>query len=510
MLGFAHSAQHQPTRAQHRNIATLLGFALRAQHQPTRCAAEQITPCQRHSMFTKIRVHLFIIRIKKMMTSVAETIHNQVFTWADVIQTNFGLSDNATVFALTGLNFAAGLALFYVVRPIFLTIMARISSRERSVWLKAAYQNKVFHRITWVIPGLVVLITSPVLSNAKLPLASLFAKYLEMGSEIYLTCIAAAVISAFLNTIEKRFMTFKLARKFSIKTYMQIVRLVLYSLTGIVVVAIMIGKSPMYLLTGLGAMTAVGMLIFRDSILGFAASIQFAAYDILRIGDWVEIPKYGVDGNVLDISLTTIKIKNFDNTVMFIPTATVLNESVKNWRGMSESGGRRIKRFLTVNIKSVKLLNSEQLAHYANIPLLQDKLKEHINNDKRYIDAHTVSLVKGSDQRCISNLTVFRLYLEAYLTNHPAVHNDMTFLIRELQHTNYGIPLEIYIFLNVTEWSKYEAIQSEIFDYIYTVLLPVFELEAFQYKAESTSKQDAETIPYVGAQPASVSAVKEA
>lgn len=417
------------------------------------------------------------------MESVHDTINGHVNGWMGALKEYFGMTDTMAMLCLIAAIVVVGAIFFYVVRPIMLSIVERMAKRERAVWIRAAHKNHVFHRIAWFIPGLVALLAEPVIIDSTLPLAPSVAKVVLIGSEIYLVLVGAAVISALINSVQTRMMSYQFAHRYSIKSYIQVLKIILFSLTAIVVVAILIGRSPMYLLTGLGAMTAVGMLVFKDSILGFVASIQVAAYDVIRVGDWVEIRKFGADGTVIDISLNTIKIQNFDKTIVTIPSYTLLSEGVVNWRGMSESGGRRIKRHITVNNNSVKLCDSEMIERLCQLPLLKKRLEQYLQNEHRHVDADAMKLA-GADPRSLTNMTLYRLYVEAYLRSHPRVNASMSFLVRELQDDNYGIPLQIYIFLNTVVWADYEAIQADIFDYLYSVM-SIFDLDAYQYESET-------------------------
>lgn len=418
-----------------------------------------------------------------MMQSVEDTINNHVNGWAGALKAYFGLSDTMAMLSLTAVIFMAGFILFFVVRPIILMIVSRLAKGDKHIWMRAAYHSHVFHRLSWLIPGFIVLISVPIVTSTTLPLADMFGDALLKGAEIYMVGVFTAVLSAMLNAVEARFRYLKLAQKYSIKSYMQVLKIILFCLSAIVMVSIAADQSPMSLLAGLGAMTAVIMLIFRDSILGFVASIQLSAYDMLRVGDWIEMPKYGADGDVIDISLNTIKIQNFDKTIVTIPSSAILTEGIKNWRGMSESGGRRIKRHITIDINTVKFCGPELITKLSRLPLLKTRLDKYLQDNGRHYDVDAVELLHA-DKRGITNLTMFRLYLEAYLSNHPKINPEMSFLIRELQNTGYGLPIEIYVFTNVTVWKEYEAIQSDIFDYVYSIL-PLFELEAYQMQAET-------------------------
>jgi miniconductance mechanosensitive channel len=222
-------------------------------------------------------------------------------------------------------------------------------------------------------------------------------------------------------------------------------------------VSLLLNKSPIVFLTGLGALSAVLMLVFKDTILGFVTNIQVAALDLIRVGDWITIPSAGVDGDVMDVSINTVKIRNFDKTISTLPTYTLINNSVQNWRGMTETGGRRIKRSISIDINTIKFCDAE----------LINKLK-----NEEYLKDFDFS-------KKPTNVTVFRTYMESYLRQHPKIHLGLTFLVRELQPTETGLPVELYIFTNDTNWVNYEGIQADIFDYAFASL-PIFDLRAFQ------------------------------
>lgn len=416
------------------------------------------------------------------MQSVTETINHHVNGWAGLLELSLHVSNSTATLLLTAFIFLSGILLFFVVRPIFLAVCKQAAEKPQAAWIHAAYHNYVFHRMAWLIPGIVVLLSTPFVLDSDLPLVATFARVLIVCSEIYVVMVVAMIVAALLNTIQARFLSFRLAQRYTIKSYIQVLKILLFFITAIVVIAIIIGRSPFYLLTGLGALTAVGMLIFKDSILGFVASIQLSVYDIIRIGDWIEMPKYGADGTVTDISLNTIKVQNFDKTIITIPSFNILTDGVKNWRGMSEAGSRRIKRYITININSIKLCQPAFIEKIKQLPLMNNKVDVYLQSNLHHVDA---SALKMLDERVagVTNLTLFRLYLAAYLANHPRVNNNLTLLVRELQDTHYGVPLEIYLFLNTTDWVAYEAIQSDIFDYIYAIL-PLFELTVFQYQSE--------------------------
>jgi miniconductance mechanosensitive channel len=261
-----------------------------------------------------------------------------------------------------------------------------------------------------------------------------------------------------------------------------LIKIVVGFTAAIIVLSILIGESPTVLLGGLGAMTAVLLLIFKDSILGFVAGIQLSTNNMVVIGDWIDMPKYGADGDVIDITLTTVKVQNWDKTITTIPTYALISDSFKNWRGMSESGGRRIKRSVYIDMTSVKFCTAETIERFRKIQYLS----EYIENKTRELDEYNTArgvdnavLVNG---RRMTNLGTFRAYISAYLRNHPKIHQNMTFLVRHLEPTPQGLPIQIYVFSNDQVWANYEAIQADIFDHILAVI-PEFDLRVFQYPA---------------------------
>ncbi len=286
-------------------------------------------------------------------------------------------------------------------------------------------------------------------------------------------------LNALLNSINEIYSQSKYAQKMNIKSYFQILKLILNILGTIVVVAIVSGRSPIYLLSGIGALTAVLMLVFKDTILSFVASIQINSNDLFKIGDWLEVPQLGADGDVIDIALHTVKIQNWDKTISIIPTYKLIDSSFKNWRGMSESGGRRIKRSLYIDQNSIKFCSTEQLEHFKTFELLTDHLNEKMTEVDASNSAKNVNMDAQVNGRRLTNIGTFRAYIQAYLQSHGKIHNELTFLIRQLSPSERGLPIEIYVFTNITDWIEYEGIQADIFDHLLSVV-PEFGLRIFQ------------------------------
>ena len=304
-------------------------------------------------------------------------------------------------------------------------------------------------------------------------------------NRLVLALIAIVVIlsiNSLLNAFNEIYNQSKYSDKINIKSYFQILRLVLNLFGLIVVVSIFSGQSPFYLLSGLGALTAVLMLVFKDTILSFVSSIQISSNDLFKVGDWVEAPQFGADGDVIDIGLHTIKIQNWDKTISIIPTHKLIDSSFKNWRGMSDSGGRRIKRSINIDINSIKFCNHELIEKFKAVNIIS----EYINTKLSEIDSHNADLNSKSliNGRALTNIGTYRAYIKAYLKNNKHIHNDMTFLVRQLSPTEKGLPIEIYVFSNNTNWIEYEEIQSDIFDHLLSVLNQ-FELQIYQYPSGS-------------------------
>ncbi|MDO5056025.1 MAG: mechanosensitive ion channel family protein [Lautropia sp.] len=269
----------------------------------------------------------------------------------------------------------------------------------------------------------------------------------------------------------------------SLKSSIQLLKLLMYGLAIVLIVAVLSDQSPLLLLSGLGAMSAVLLLVFKDTLLSFTAGLQLTSSDTLRVGDWIEMPQVGADGDVVDIALHTVKVQNWDKTFTMIPTWRLMAESFRNWRGMSESGGRRIKRTLRIDVTTVAFLEEEDIRRLADIELLADYLDrkarevEASNQERRgRLGARAAQL---ANQRRLTNLGTFRAYVQAYLRAHPGINQDMTLLVRLQEPSPEGVPLELYCFTASTAWAVYEGIQSDIFDHVLAIM-PVFGLRLYQ------------------------------
>lgn len=331
-------------------------------------------------------------------------------------------------------------------------------------------ENGLFNRLSYILP----LIIFYNLFN------SLIGDYLFIN-RLVLVLIAIVIvtsINSLLNVISDIYNKSKYSSTINIKSYFQILRLLINLFSLIIIISILTGQSPFYLLSGIGALTAVLMLVFKDTILSFVSSIQINSNNLFKVGDWIEAPHFGADGDVVDIALHTIKIQNWDKTISIIPTHKLVDSSFKNWRGMSESGGRRIKRSLNIDMNSIKFCNQELIEKFKKINLISDYIDNKLSViDKHNTDVDMKSLING---RALTNVGTYRAYIKAYLKNNKYIHDDMTFLVRQLSPTEKGLPIEIYVFSNNINWVEYEEIQSDIFDHLLSVLNE-FELKVYQY-----------------------------
>jgi miniconductance mechanosensitive channel len=363
----------------------------------------------------------------------------------------------------------------FVAKRIILRAVASVVKRTRTDWDDALAGRRFFTRFSHLAPALVIWGLAP-LAFPDAPGLIAAARQL---AELYMLLVGLLVADAFLDAVLDIYRKFEVSQRIPIKGYLQVVKIVLAIAAGIFALSITLDKSPWVFLSGLGAVTAILLLIFKDAILGLVAGIQLAGNDMVRPGDWIEMPKYGADGDVMEISLTTVKVRNWDKTVTTIPTYALISDAFRNWRGMSESGGRRIKRAIHIDVTSIRFCNAEMIERFRGIHLLGDYIRRKEEELADYNREHGVddaSLVNG---RRMTNIGTFRAYLVAYLRQHPRIHKEMTFLVRQLQPTEKGLPIEIYVFSADQAWVNYEAIQSDIFDHVFASL-PEFELRPFQ------------------------------
>jgi miniconductance mechanosensitive channel len=402
-------------------------------------------------------------------------------TFSAYMQSTFGLNDIAIAWICFAGVILLAVGSKWVARTIIQHGVERLIHRSRNRWDNYLHDRKFFRRVSHVVPALVLILLGPVCFLA-VDWYDTARGAIESGVYIYLLLATMLIIDSFLRGAEDIYNQYAVSKRMPIRSFLQIIKLVLFLCIGIWIVAILIGRSPVYFLTGLGAMTAVLLIVFRDAILGFVAGITLTTNDMVRIGDWIEMSDYGADGDVIDVTLATVKVRNWDKTITMIPTYALISDSFKNWRGMQEAGGRRIMRSLLLDMNSVRFCTREMLDKYKRIRYIRD----YVQAKEQEISEHNASQEITEDDllngRHLTNLGTFRAYLDAYLHNHPSIREDMTFLIRQLEPTPNGLPMQIYVFADTTAWAEYEGIQSDVFDHILAIL-PEFDLAVFQAPA---------------------------
>lgn len=379
-----------------------------------------------------------------------------------------------TLIIITIIFFVAYLANF-ITKRLLLVYLRRLIKKSKTVWDDFLLEQRLLDRLANYAPALVIYYTVPA-ALANYPGA---VEVIQAVISIVMIVLAVLVIDAVLNVFHRIYQTFPVSRDISIKGYIQVGKIIVYFIGIILVLSVILNESPRVFLTGLGALAAVLMLVFKDTILGFVASIQLSANNMIRIGDWIEMPGHNADGPVTEITLNTVKVRNWDQTITTVPTYALVSESFYNWRGMAESGGRRIKRSINIDMKSVKFCTPEMLDKFSKIYVIKSYIKEKEEELKKYNEERGIDDTVTVNKRRQTNIGVFRKYVELYLRNHGKIHQDMTFLVRHLQPTPTGIPIEIYVFSREQEWAVYEEVQADIFDHILSVV-PEFGLNVFQ------------------------------
>jgi miniconductance mechanosensitive channel len=395
---------------------------------------------------------------------------------------NWGLSEQyatlikATVIII--LILLLSILVYLITNKVIFRILKNLIKRTKHAWDDMLFQEKVFKRLSHLAPAIVLYFYAKI-GLADFPHA---ASIVQSATYIYMILTGMLVLDAFLNAMHEAYLTLPISKERPIKGYIQSVKIFIYAFGIIVILSVILGKSPATLLASLGAIAAILILVFKDTILGFVSGIQLSANKMVKPGDWITMPSKNADGTVIEITLNTVKIQNFDKTIVTVPTYSLISESFQNWKGMEESGGRRIARSINIDLKSVKFCDHEMLEKFKKNKLIQG----YITNIQAEIEDHNKKLnVDDNDKvsrRNLSNIGVFRKYIEIYLENHPKIHgkeSGYTLIVRHLQPTENGLPIQIYAFSKDQAWEEFEIVQADIFDHIFAVV-PEFELRVFQ------------------------------
>lgn len=363
-----------------------------------------------------------------------------------------------------------------VCRHILLKAIARLVSQTKATWDDIIFDHRVMVHLSRMVIPVIIYIFIPV---AFADATSGTLDFLLRICQIIILISFLSFINSLLKAVYTVYSEKEQLRDRPLKGMLQTLQVMVWFIGAIIVVSILINKSPVSLLAGLGASAAILLLVFKDSIMGFVSGVQLSANDMLKVGDWIAMPKYGADGTVIEVTLATVKIRNWDNTITTIPPYLLVSDSFQNWRGMRESGGRRVKRSINIDMTSIRFCTSEMLTKYRRIQLLADYVEKTEGVIKEYNEERGIDnsiLVNGRRQ---TNLGVFRAYLMAYLRSLPDVNQELTCMVRQLQPTDHGIPMELYFFCSIKDWVPYEAVQADVFDHVLAII-PEFDLRVFQ------------------------------
>ncbi len=416
-----------------------------------------------------------ILNFSEQSTSA---IYNEVFTWIK----DFGLTEQVNHILASGLLlFVASLLLVivdYITRYVFNTLASRFIKKTDNDWDDRLLDNKVPVHLSRLV---LVLIAQQIFPFIFIGFP-MFSRALSAFLGILMVFAVYALINSVLRTLRDILRSTIAFRDKPVDSYLQVIQIFMIFVVGMLVVSFLTGESPWSFLVSLGAASAILMLVFKDTILGFVASIQVSANDSVRVGDWIEMPKYGVDGDVLQINLNNVRIQNWDKTIVTIPTYTLLSDSFKNYRGMQDSGGRRIKRSINIKISSIRYVTLEEIQQLKKIALLKpyiEKREEEIATFNKNEEVDDTVLVNG---RRMTNIGLFRAYAMAYARKNPNIHQELTLLVRQLAATEHGLPLELYMFTKGTQWAFFEDTMSDLFDHLFAAI-KYFHLEVFELPA---------------------------
>lgn len=399
--------------------------------------------------------------------------------WVDSLLVSSGVGSNLVVylrlFIFLFLLFLIAAFIHWTTRKLLVSYLHKFVKRTPAKWDDLLLDQNIFSNISHIIPAIVVRYLAPSIFRDFDNLLPFIVKM----TDAYLIIVGTMILVSLLKIAELLFSSQPSLKDKPLASYFQLIRIILYIGTGILILSILIGKSPLYFLSAFGAMTAVLLLVFKDTILGLVASVQISSNDMVRVGDWVEMPKFNADGDVVAINLNTVKVQNWDKTITTIPTYYFISDSFKNWRGMVESGGRRIKRAIFINSQTIRFVDPETREQYKKYYLISDYIEERQKEIEQFNEDNKVDTSILINGRRMTNLGVFRKYVESYLKSHPQIRQDMTVMVRQLAIEDRGVPLEIYCFTNTTAWVAYESIQADIFDHLLSSTA-FFGLEIFQ------------------------------
>ncbi|AOE49409.1 mechanosensitive ion channel family protein [Kangiella sediminilitoris] len=387
----------------------------------------------------------------------------------------YEFSDITALLSVLGLILVISIAIHFIFHRIVLRFVERMAKNSRRRWRKAFFERKLFSRIAFLLQGVIIYIQASLWLKPDTAVLEWIQTVTILWVLLYVLLTVFSVLDALLDMSRGE----SSLKGLPLRGLFQSVKIIASVIITILAVSTLIGKSPLIILSGLGAMTAVIMLVFKDPIMGLVAGIQLSANDMLEVGDWLEMPSYGADGDVIEIALTTVKVRNWDQTITTIPTYALISDSFKNWRGMEKSGGRRIMRQVFIDATCVGFLSEDDITRLKKSKVLASYLQQKQQEISDYNQKNDLDLSLSVNGRRMTNLGTFRAYLLHYLQNREDIRQDMTLLVRQGQSSSKGIPIEVYAFTATTKWAEYENIQSDIFDHIFAIL-PEFGLRLHQ------------------------------
>jgi len=375
----------------------------------------------------------------------------------------------------------AAVVLWWIGQQIINRLLEKVIRKTNTDWDDVLMEQGVFRKLGHIVPAAVVSELSPIVFSdypAAIPA-------IEQVTDAFVMLVIIRVIVSFIGAMSIFLHRSPKFKDKPIASFTQLAKIIVWSIGGIALFGIVLGKNPLTIFTALGAVSAVLILVFKDTILGFMASIQLTINDMVRIGDWVSVPQYGADGDVIEINLTTVKVANWDKTISTVPTYSFVSDSFKNWRGMQESGGRRIKRSINLKISKVKFCDQEMLDRFSKVDLVKDYIAQRQKEIDAYnSDKHIDTKSSVANGRRMTNIGILRAYILSYIKQNPNINQDMTCMVRQLEATEKGVPLEVYCFSSIQAWVDYERIQSDMFDHILAAVSQ-FDLEVFENPAGS-------------------------
>lgn len=398
----------------------------------------------------------------------------------DWLETNMSTPPHLTTILLASFALILLTFVWWLTKKILTAFVPKLTAQTETLWDDIVFNQRTLKSLASLVPAVVMYRFLPLLFEE----GSLVLPYIMAGTNILLISVVVWILVSFFNSVYEILATKDRYKDKPIGSLTQLAKILTYSIGAVIIISIAISRDPIYLLSGLGAIAAVVLLVFKDSILGFVASIQLSANNMVRVGDWVTVPKYGADGDVQEINLTTIKVQNFDLTITTIPTYVFISDSFTNWRGMQQSSGRRIKRAINLKKERIRFCDESMLREYEKMALLTSYIKERRAEIKVYNAKHHVDTSTPVNGRNMTNIGIFKVYIENYLRANPNVNTEMMVMVRQLPASSTGLPLEIYAFCKHKEWKVYENVISDIFDHILAVVT-YFDLEVFENPAGS-------------------------